>query len=125
MAPAKLEHLSAYLRAHTRGVKYEVVSASAAPIGPLIVRDGRPVLILTTINGRSVMPRARLAAAVRKGEARYAMIPRGHCTAKLAGRARCDPAIQWARAHSTDVSKQAHLPSGTLWHLTTKRSAGR
>jgi hypothetical protein len=123
MPPVRLSHLSHYLRAHQGHARYEVVAASAASVGPLIVRDGRPVLILTTINGQAVVPRAKLAKAVRTGQARYAMLPAGRCTANFASSTRCTPAVRWARAHATDVSAKAHLKRGTLFRLSAKRSS--
>jgi 4-amino-4-deoxy-L-arabinose transferase-like glycosyltransferase len=117
--PVRLNHLSNYLRAHQGHARYEVVAASAAAVGPLIAKDGRPVLILTTINGRAVLSRAKLVHAVRTGQVHYAMLPAGRCTTNTAGNARCQPAVRWARAHATDVSAHAHLKRGTLFRLST------
>ena len=122
LPPAKLNPLSHYLRAHQGHARYEVVAASAARVGPLIVHDGRPVLILTTINGRAVLSRAKLAKAVGTGQVRYAMLPAGRCTTNFADSARCQPAVRWARAHATDVSAQAHLKRGTLFRLSAQRA---
>jgi hypothetical protein len=123
--PVRLNHLSNYLRAHQGHARYEVVAASAASIGPLIAKDGRPVLILTTINGRAVLSRSKLVHAVRTHQVRYAMLPAGRCTTNTAGNARCQPAVRWARAHATDVSAHAHLKRGTLYRLSTHATKHR
>ena len=41
--------LSNYLRAHQGRARYEVASSTVAKAGPLIARDGRPVLMLTSL----------------------------------------------------------------------------
>ena len=43
--------LSAYLRRHWPHTYYEFASATAVKAAPLIVRDGRPVLMLDTRSG--------------------------------------------------------------------------
>jgi hypothetical protein len=126
MPAANLDRLDRFLRQHTRGTHYELVSASAAAAGPLIVRDGRPVLILSTIDGHAVVSARTVAAAVRSGQVRYAMLPRGRCTARTAGKTRCTPAVRWARRHARDVSAQAHLGRrGTLYRLSVHPVARR
>ena len=43
--PSEEQHLlSAYLRAHQGGARYELAAESATQIGSLIVQDARPVL---------------------------------------------------------------------------------
>src|SRR5205823_9223522 len=44
--------LSSYLLAHQGPARYELAAQSATEIGALIVQDVRPVLVLTTYNGR-------------------------------------------------------------------------
>jgi hypothetical protein len=123
--PRQLDRLSGYLRAHSANTHYELASLSATAAGPLIVRDGRPIVVLTTYNGMPFVGAAKLARLVRAREVRYATLPRGHCTARFAGRARCSPAIRWARAHATDVSAAAGLRRGSLYRLSTRRSPTR
>jgi hypothetical protein len=115
MPPAELRALAGYLGPRTAGDRYEIASAFYAAVGPLIARDGRPVIALTSVSRRPVVPTARLAEAVRRREVRYILIGgscgRAHSLSKIS---RCPPAVRWARAHSTDVSGQAHLPEGGL-----------
>ena len=59
--PTEEQHLiSTYLRAHQDGASYEVAAESATQIGSLIVQDARPVLVLTTYNGRVFTTVAKL-----------------------------------------------------------------
>jgi hypothetical protein len=110
MPARQVQRLSNYLRAHNHGARYEMAFASAAPAGPLIVHDGRPVLILTTIAGQRVTSAARIKALVRAHQVRFAMLPRGRCTRRVASLTRCAPAVRWARSHGTDVTRRAGLP---------------
>ena len=119
MAAARVARLSAYLRAHQGGARYEVASLSAAKAGPLVVRDGRPVMILTSLYGQPLVSVQRLAAAVRGGEVRYALAGAA-CTPgsrdRLTG---CSAQAAWIRAHGTDVSHAAGQPSrGLVYRLS-------
>ena len=98
VAPAQTARLSRYLQPRTRGLHYELASSSPAPAGPLIVRDARPVMMLTRPYGRQLTPPATLAAAVASGQLRYALIASSTCR-------RCTPSVRWAIAHGTDVSR--------------------
>jgi 4-amino-4-deoxy-L-arabinose transferase-like glycosyltransferase len=114
--------LSRYLRPRTRGLQYELASSTPAPVGPLIVRDGRPVMMLTRPFGRQLTPPATLARAVLSGQLRYALIAPSTCR-------RCTPSVRWAIAHGSDVSRQVHLPRGSLYRLRSapavRSSAGK
>jgi hypothetical protein len=74
MSPAQLDRLSRFLAAHDRGARYEVASSSVERVAPLIVRDGRPVLMLASNKGRPLLSRARLAAIVAAGQVRYGLL---------------------------------------------------
>jgi 4-amino-4-deoxy-L-arabinose transferase-like glycosyltransferase len=113
--PAQTIRLSRYLQAHTRGLRYELASSSAAPAGPLIVRDGRPVMMLTRPFGRQLTPPGTVERAVASGQLRYALIARSTCR-------RCTPSVRWAIAHGTDVSRRVHLPRGSLYRLWSTRA---
>jgi hypothetical protein len=76
---------------------------------PLIIRDARPVLMLTSLYGRPLLDGARLRRLVAGGQVRYALLAAaGH-----------SDAVRWARAHARDVSAAARQPRGTLYRLTT------
>jgi 4-amino-4-deoxy-L-arabinose transferase-like glycosyltransferase len=108
--------LSAFLTAHQGGAFYEVASSSVFKTGPLIVRDGRPVLMLASYDGLPLLTPAQLSRLVAEGKVRYVMISRAGCSSRDA--LACVPVVEWARAHSVDVSRRAGLPPGTLSQFT-------
>ncbi len=69
--------VSAYLRGHTRGVFYEAAAYGYPQAAPLVVRDGRPVLVLMSFHS-PVVSIPQLARQVARGRVRYAVI-QGHC----------------------------------------------
>jgi 4-amino-4-deoxy-L-arabinose transferase-like glycosyltransferase len=119
MPPDELRNLEAYVAPRTRGARYEVATAFYASAGPLIARDGRPVMVLTSVHNRPIVPVARLAEAVHRGQVRFLLMV-GACGRKpLGSLTGCPPSWRWARAHSVDVSKQAGLPGrGLLFRFT-------
>ncbi|GAC1441830.1 MAG: hypothetical protein NVSMB51_22070 [Solirubrobacteraceae bacterium] len=118
MRPSQVTALSAYLRAHQQGARYEVAAGAATQAGALIVRDGRPVLVLTTFEGRPLVGVGTLMRLARAGEVRYALLGAGcgpHGSPRLAA---CSAAAVWVRAHGHDVSRQAGLlRAKILWQL--------
>jgi len=118
MPARELTHVSAYLRAHRAGGRYEVATMAAASAGALIARDGQPVLVLTTAYGRPLVSPHQLAAAVRAGQVRYVLAGGGHC---VPGHPRdvtgCAPVVEWARAHSRDASRAAGVRPRLLLRL--------
>ena len=110
MRPARVAALSAYLRANDAGAADEVAASAPAKAGPLITHDGRPVLILSDGQGHQLVTPAQLAAAVRAGRVRFALL--GDACTAASGNARtgCLPVVRWARAHSVDVSRAAGQP---------------
>jgi hypothetical protein len=114
---ATLHPLRAYLRRHDRRARYEVASASILNSAALIIRDARPVLVLTGPGGRTLVSRHALMRRVRAGQVRYALIGRAKCTSRGQG-AGCSPSIRWIRVHATDVSVAAGLSHrGLLYRL--------
>ncbi len=110
--------LSKYLRAHQDGARYEVVADSATKIASLIVRDVRPVIVLTTYAARPLTTIAQLKRLIARGEVRYAFLDTicGPQTPRTD--ADCSKAALWVRAHSTDVSREAGFKrGGVLWRL--------
>jgi 4-amino-4-deoxy-L-arabinose transferase-like glycosyltransferase len=110
--------LSAYLRAHQGGARYEVAADSPTKIASLVVRDVRPVIVLTSFNARPLTSVATLQRLIAAGEVRYAFLDSvcGPNTPRTD--ADCAPAALWVRAHGTDVSRTARMPrDGMLWLL--------
>lgn len=118
LAASELDPLSAYLRAHQGSARYEVAYDSATKMGSLIVKDARPVLALTSLEGRVFTSVVSLEALVASGKVRYAFLS-GFCGASTPQtNADCSPPARWIRAHATDVSRAAGLPrDGLLWRL--------
>jgi hypothetical protein len=110
--------LSRYLLAHQDGARYELAAGAATSVASLIVQDVRPVLMLTTYEGRSFTSVAQLKRLIARGEVRYAFLD-SVCTPHAANTsAGCAPAARWIWAHGTDVSHQAGLRTGgILWRL--------
>jgi 4-amino-4-deoxy-L-arabinose transferase-like glycosyltransferase len=121
MTSAQLASLSDYLAAHSRGTRYELASSAVFRAAPVIVRDGRPVLMLAAQPGHQLVTPQRLGALVANGSVRYALLSN-----------RAIPSVTWALHHGHDVSRAAGLPRRTLYRLTatarpqaTARSAHR
>jgi len=106
--------MSAYLRSHSGGAKYEVAAESATQIGSLIVKDALPVAVLTTYNGRVFTSVAKLTRMIAAGQVRYAYLST-FCTHHASSvNAACAKPVVWIREHGTDVSSQAGLPRHKL-----------
>jgi 4-amino-4-deoxy-L-arabinose transferase-like glycosyltransferase len=117
MAPGERAALSAYLLPRQGGARYELAAGSATAVASLIVADQRPVLMLTTYNGRPLTGIAELKLAIARRQVRYAFINSlcgPHSTKATSG---CAPATRWVRAHAIDVSHQAGVAPGLLWRL--------
>src|SRR6202050_4386987 len=108
--------LSAYLRAHQGGARYELAAESATSIGSLIVQDARPVLVLTTYDARVFTSVARLQRLTAQGQGRYAFL-NSFCAHASSINAACSAPAMWVRAHGTDVSAKAGLSHGGLLYL--------
>jgi len=118
MPADELRALSAYLRAHSSGTRYELAIDSATRGSALIVRDGRPVVVLTTYQGRTLTTVAQLRLLIARGEVRYALL--NSLCGKRTPRtdAACSEPALWVRAHGRDVSRRAGLTRpGVLWRL--------
>ena len=121
MAPAELDHLSSYLRAHRHGARYEVAVSSATQAGSLIVKDAQPVLILTTYDGRTIVGLSRLQALARSGAVRYALLGGSCHPGNRLTLALCSAPARWIHAHGQDVSRAAGLTRrALLWRLPTR-----
>jgi 4-amino-4-deoxy-L-arabinose transferase-like glycosyltransferase len=116
--PGELQPLSAYLRAHQGSAYYEAAFDSGTKMGELVVRDARPILVLTTLNGQVFTPLARLRALAAAGKVRYAFLDSLCGPHSPPTDADCSPAARWVQEHGTDVSTQAGMPrTGMLWRL--------
>ncbi|WP_445152203.1 glycosyltransferase family 39 protein [Baekduia sp. Peel2402] len=105
--PAEVAALSRYLQGHQHGARYEVATADTIVGAPLVARDGRPIVVLTSWFGRPFTPPERLAALVRAGDVRYVLLDSLKCDGAKAPA--CAPSVRWAIAHGTDVSSAAGL----------------
>ena len=106
----RLARLTAYLRAHQDGARYEVASVAVAKAGPVIARDGRPVLMLTGTYGRPLVSTRELAHLVATGQVRTALLG-DSCTPLSPNRwDGCSAPARWIRAHGLDVSRAAGQP---------------
>jgi hypothetical protein len=86
---------------------------------PLIVRDARPVLMLTSLYGRPLLTGRQLERLVATGQVRY-----------LLGSSACSPegcanVFRWVRSHAHDVSAAAGQPHGTLFRLSAPATAAK
>jgi 4-amino-4-deoxy-L-arabinose transferase-like glycosyltransferase len=111
--PAQLTALSQFLRARQGNARYEIASSTVMRAAPLIGRDARPVLMLTSLYGRPLLTGAGLQQLVATGQVRYVLLG-GACSSSG-----CSDVIRWARAHAHDVSAQAGLPAKSVYELTT------
>jgi 4-amino-4-deoxy-L-arabinose transferase-like glycosyltransferase len=117
LPPAEVAHLSAYLQRHARKATWEFATPTAATAGPLIVADGRPVLVLEKVNHKPLVALKTLKRAVHRGEVRYALMGRPcrrHKSGKSFSRI---PTRRWVCTTGTDVSAKAGVHRGVLYRL--------
>ncbi len=113
--PAEEEHLvSTYVRAHQDGARYELAAESSTEIGALVVKDARPIVVLTTYNGRAFTSVAKLRRLTAAGKVRYAFLNTFCAGPAQSVNAACSASVKWVRAHGTDVSLEAGLHHGGL-----------
>jgi 4-amino-4-deoxy-L-arabinose transferase-like glycosyltransferase len=114
----ELQPLSAYLRAHQGSAYYEAAFDSGTKMGELVVRDARPILVLSTLEGRVFTSVAHLRALIAAGKVRYAFLDSLCGGQSPPTDADCTAPARWIQEHATDVSQQAHMPRrGMLWLL--------
>jgi hypothetical protein len=115
--------VSAYLRAHQGTARYQVAAESATQIGSLIVKDARPIVVLTTYNGRVFTTVPKLEALIARGEVRFAFL-NSYCPKRPSPtNAACSTPAKWVRAHGQDVSRAAGLHQGKVLYLLPGASA--
>jgi 4-amino-4-deoxy-L-arabinose transferase-like glycosyltransferase len=111
--------LSRFLTGHQGHARYEVASATIFRTSQLVVRDGRPALVLTNVGGQPLLSPGELARLVADGAVRYVLLGRGICSPRAARP--CAAVLRWAQAHSTDVQRAARgVPPRTLYRLSTR-----
>lgn len=116
MPGPRVHRLSTFLRSHRHGARYEFGAAAATQAGELVARDGQPVLVLTSFNGRPLVSVSRLARLVAAADVRYIMLG-GTCATHVKTLAVCSPAALWVRSHGTDISRAAGVYRGLLWQV--------
>ncbi len=121
MAPRTVNAISAYVRAHRAGARYEFAAASATQVAALIVKDRQPILSLTAHDAVELLPVVRLASLVAAGELRFAVL-NGPCGPHTSRRnPACSPGSAWVRTHGVDVSQRAGLRhSHVLYQLASR-----
>jgi 4-amino-4-deoxy-L-arabinose transferase-like glycosyltransferase len=107
--PRETTALSTFLRPRTAGVRYELAVDEPTALAPLIIRDQRPILPLTSFGGRPLIGLALLRAAIASGQVRYGLVANRPCGRTTSTHAYCTPAALWIRRHGVDVSKDAGL----------------
>ena len=116
---ARVARVTAYLRAHQGGARYEFASLATSPAAPLIVHDARPALVLTAA-GQQVVSVPRLARLVATGQVRSAIVSGGCRTTA------CTDLNAWIRAHGVDRSVAAGEPHARmLYALDAPQAAGQ
>jgi hypothetical protein len=113
------------LTSHRGNARYELAAYNATLAAPLIVADGRPVMVLAgTPFHQLVRPRG-LARAVRAGDVRYVLIssrPGSHPVHPFPARSPRSEIPSWVVRHGTDVTRQAGLHGyGMLYRVSAPR----
>jgi 4-amino-4-deoxy-L-arabinose transferase-like glycosyltransferase len=107
--PAVTRRLSAFLRAHRHGARYELATFGLGA-SSLIVHDALPVLFIGNLGNRELVPQRAFVKLVREGQVRFVLIgacPHRHCD-------RPGSTGFWIRQHGRDVSAQIRLPRSTI-----------
>jgi len=111
--------LSRFLESHQDGAHYEAAVSAPTLAAPLIVEDGRPLLLLTSVYARPLVTLAQLRRDAARGAVRY-VFSEGICPGpRYTTLPACSSADQWVRAHAKDVTAQLGLATrqGLLYQL--------
>jgi 4-amino-4-deoxy-L-arabinose transferase-like glycosyltransferase len=127
--PRVLDRLSAYLRAHQGGARYELAAGNILQDAALAIKDTRPVLTLTSFGNQQLVTPGQLARDGRTGAVHYVLMSGRRCLAAHPARP-CEPVLRWVEAHGANVSRTVRLPHGRLLYRlpnysTTPRPPGR
>ncbi len=124
-APENALALSGFLHDRTRGIRYELAVDEPLSLAPLVIRDQRPILPLTSFGGRPLTSVAALRAAVRADTVRYGLVASAGCALPHNRHAAaCAPASLWVRAHGVDVTRSAGLVGPPHLYLLSADRAG-
>ena len=128
MHAAEVPRLTSYLAAHRGGARYEYATLQAHMASPLIAKDGQPVLVLAGTPYHQLVGGRRLAAAVRAGRVRYALVS-SHASRRplhpsLHARTARGRMAAWVRMHGVDVTRDAGLHGYGMLYRLTPRSVG-
>jgi 4-amino-4-deoxy-L-arabinose transferase-like glycosyltransferase len=105
-APRLATDLSAYLRAHQGTARYEFAATAPSIAAPLIIKDERPILLLTTVDARPLVTLAGLRAAIAAHAVSY-VVMHGRCPhPPYHLLAACSAAAEWVQANGQDVTAQ-------------------
>jgi 4-amino-4-deoxy-L-arabinose transferase-like glycosyltransferase len=105
-APRLASELSTYLREHQGTARYEFAATAPSIAAPLIIKDPRPILLLTTVDARPLVTLAGLRAAIA-GHAVSYVVMHGRCPhPPYHLLAACSAAAEWVQANGQDVTAQ-------------------
>jgi 4-amino-4-deoxy-L-arabinose transferase-like glycosyltransferase len=113
LPPRTVRLLDRFLVSHQGGARYEVATLNAYQAAPLIVRAGRPVLILFNVNRHRLLTRHALRAEARTGQVHYVLLG-SECGRSQPGRGqtrrrarplvhKCVSTARWVRSHGRPV----------------------
>jgi 4-amino-4-deoxy-L-arabinose transferase-like glycosyltransferase len=124
VAPALTSALSRFLIGHQDGARYEAAFSAPTLAAPQIVADGRPILLLTSLNAQPLVTLAQLRADAARGAVRY-VFTEGICPgARYRTLPACSVADEWVRRNATDVTAKLGLAQkrGLLYQLPTNKT---
>jgi len=125
LAPTLVDALSRFLRAHQDGARYEAAFSAPTLAAPLVAKDGRSVLLLTSLKAQPLVTLAELRRYTARGEVRY-VYTQGICPSpRYTDLPACSTADEWVRAHALDVTADLGLPAkhGLLYQLPEQSRA--
>jgi 4-amino-4-deoxy-L-arabinose transferase-like glycosyltransferase len=106
-----------YLGPRTTGARYELAVDEPLALAPLIIHDQRPILPLTSWQGRPLVKLPELRAAIQAGEVRYALVGNYNCRRATASWAACTATSLWIRHNGIDVTKAVGIPPRSAQRL--------
>jgi len=102
--PGSAQALSRYLMPRTAGQRYELAVDEPLALAPVVIRDDRPILPLTSFGGVSLTSLRTLLEDVRAGRVRYALVGSQRCGPRQVDAAACGPAAMWIRRNGVQVT---------------------
>jgi hypothetical protein len=122
--PGNAAALSRYLGPRTIGARYELAVDEPLALAPLVIRDRRPLLPLTSLGGEPLARLPRLLDAVRSGVVRYGLVGHYRCVPSTSRWAACAATSQWIRRNGVDVTAAVGLRGASRLYLLIPTSAG-